>query len=183
MTVSGNNTSSGLSGEKVIDVLLKEHEITCSQIREMVSYSDRMFGLGTTLVGAVFLYGVKERLAEVMVAVSFVFIALLLFSTTVYTAIFSLGGYRLYVEETLNQLMGRRLLRWEQMAPRILHTSFPVLSVSAFIGILLFAVVFFGWRAAKSAFQPETMSLINYGYAIGGLLLIGSFLKLTPGTP
>lgn len=125
MTAPGNHVNFGVSEEKVLDVLLKEHEITCSQIREMVSYSDRMFGLGITLIGAIFLYGFKERLAEVMVAVSFVFIALLLFCTTIYTAIFSLGGYRLYIEERLNQLMGRRLLRWERMAPQLLHSSSP----------------------------------------------------------
>lgn len=178
MTLPSNNTDSRLSREKIVDVLLKEHEITCSQIREMVSYSDRMFGLGITLVGAVFIYGVKERLAEVVVAVSFIFIALLLFSATIYTCIFSLGGYRLYVEEQLNHMLGRNLLKWERMAPHILHKSFPVLSMSIFISILVFAFIVFGWRSANDTFQPQVISLINHAYAIGGLLLLGSCLKL-----
>ena len=178
MTESGNHKKSGLSGDKVVDVLLKEHEITCSQIREMVSYSDRIFGLGITLVGALFLYGFKEHLEKVMIAVSFVFIALLLFSTTIYTGIFSLGGYRLYIEEQLNQLMGRQLLSWERMTPKILHSSFPVFGMTTFTGILLFVVVASSWQTASDAFQPDTVSLITSGYAIGGLLLLGSFLKL-----
>lgn len=175
-----NSTSKKLpiDDAKVFDVLLKEYEITCSQIREMVSYSDRMFSLGVTLVGAVFLYGIKEKLAGVIVTVSFVSITLLLFLTTVYTAIFSLGGYRLYIAEQLNQLMGYDYLRWEKITPQVLHKSFPVLSLFAFIACWLSVIIFYGWRSASSLFNPEDMALIKAAYEVGGLLLIASFLSL-----
>ena len=92
-----------------IDVLLKEHEIICTQIREMVSYSDRILGVGVTILGAVFVYGIKEKTFEITVATPFALTFLLLFCASVFSAILTLGGYRRYLEEGALRVWGKAI--------------------------------------------------------------------------
>src|SRR5205814_1667055 len=125
-----------------VDILLKEHDIICTQIREMVSYSDRMFGFGVTILGAVFLYGTKEGAHAITIATPFAITLLLLFCSSIYAAILSLGGYRRYLEDRLYGFIGERLLMWEHITPRILHNSFAVTSLYAFSAVLLFASMY-----------------------------------------
>lgn len=161
-----------------VDVLLKEHEIICTQIREMVSYSDRIFGFGVTILGAVFLYGIKETAHAITIATPFAVTLLLLFCSSIYAAILSLGGYRRYLEDKLSSLLGERLLMWEHITPRILHNSFAVASLSAFSTALLFASMYLGWSMAESQFTDACQSYLGAGYAASFLILLGSFLKL-----
>jgi hypothetical protein len=160
------------------DLLIKDYEITCAQIRDMVSYSDRMFGVGVTLVAAGFSYGVKEKLAEVIIAVSFLNIALLVFASSLYTGIFALGGYRRRIEEELNGILGGdSVLRWESVVPAAVHRSLPMRGFVALLLCLLVAVNYYGWRSATSLLSshPNLLLLIQIAYVASGALLIACY--------
>lgn len=167
-----------LESSKNVDVLLKEHEAICSQIREMVSYSDRIFGLGVTILGAVFVYGIKESAHAITMATPFAVSMLLLFCLSIYSAILSLGGYRRYLEDKLSRAIGETLLTWEIVTTKLLHNSFSVAALSAGSVSLLLASMYLGLHIAATELGADGSRLLVAAYAVCLLLLGGSFLKL-----
>ena len=156
-----------------VDVLIKEHEAICAQIREMVSYSDRILGFGITILGAVFLYGIKEAVHAITIATPFALSFLLLFCSSIFSAILSLGGYRRYLEDKLALQVGERILMWEYITPRILHTSFATASISVASVALLLTSMYLGWRVSAGVLDDQTRDFLVSGYAVTFLLLLG----------
>jgi SAM-dependent methyltransferase len=163
---------------KKIDVLLKEHEIVCTQIREMVSYSDRILGVGVTILGAVFLYGIKEKVNEITIATPFALTFLLLFCSSVFSAILTLGGYRRYLEDAFESQFGEQILRWEYITPRTLHSSFATTNMFIASFALLLASMFIGWTVSQNTLSKQNVMFILAGYAASISLLLGSYLKV-----
>jgi hypothetical protein len=166
--------------DHALDVLLKEHSLTCSQIHQMTSYTDKMLGAAVAVVSAALLYGIKENVPGIVIALPYVSVALLLYFSAVYTSVFSLGGYRRYLETQINSIVNRDLLRWELVASRVLHTSIAGTMLMLYLLTAYCVLSFFGWSAADTLVSPWLRILVKAGYVAGAALVTASIATIAP---
>ena len=160
------------------DVLLKEHEAICGQIKEIVSYSDKMLALFITITGSVVIYGIKEKLGIIIVIASFVVMILMLFVLTMNSAIMTLGGYRLYLEEQLNTTLNKQYIHWERVVSWNYHTSVSIISFKILAGFLFIIILYFGVVNAQEVVQNKYLIiLLNVLYVLGVILIGVSFIE------
>ena len=95
------------------DVLMKEYERLCDDIRSIEAMNNRVVGLGLTVVGTGFTYALKENQEA-----SFIYLPILLFGVFFFAAlqyydVYWMGGYKLSIENRINELSKKILLQWE----------------------------------------------------------------------
>jgi hypothetical protein len=98
-----------------IQVLLKEYERVCSDIRAIETMNDKVVGFGLTLVGAGFAYGVQQNIVEIFFFLPVALLGVLLYAVLQYHNMFWFGGYKRAVEEKVNELSSGPVLNWEAL--------------------------------------------------------------------
>ena len=100
------------------DVLLQEYLRVCTDIRTIEGANDRVIGLGATFVVAAATVGLAQHVVPLFFALPFAIIGVIFYGVMSYVWVFSLGGYKLYLEEEINRTIGERLLLWEALVPK-----------------------------------------------------------------
>lgn len=156
-----------------LDVLLKEHSITCSQIHQMVNYSDKMVSISVGGIGLAFLYGVKESSSVAIAALPFITLGLMSYFCSVFYSIAVLGGYRKYLEERINLQMEEATICWEKVTSRLLHNSLPAIGIASILGFLYLTLCAVAWNSANEIVSVEIARLIKAVY-VGGAFFLGA---------
>ncbi|NGQ93207.1 hypothetical protein G5V65_20155 [Rhodobacter sp. HX-7-19] len=164
--------------EPRLDVLLKEHAITCSQIHEMVNYSDKMVSISLAGIGLAFTYGVKESSAVAIVALPFIALGLLAYFCSVFYSIAVLGGYRKCLEEEINKFTGLPALCWEKVTTKLLHNSIPAIGIVVVLGLLYLSLCAVAWGNVSTTAGEQVTRMIKLAYVGGGLFLSAASLSL-----
>lgn len=164
--------------ELMLDVLTKEHSITCSQIHQMVNYSDKMVSIAVGGIGIGFLYGIKEASPVAMITLPFIAFGLISYFCTVFYSIAVLGGYRKHLEEKLNSHLKEDVISWEKVTSKILHNSLPAIGIALVLGGSYVALCAVGWNSANAIVDETVTRLVKAGYLAGGAYLVAAALSL-----
>jgi len=98
-----------------LEVLIGEYGRLCDDIRLLETRSEKIIGLGFTVVGAGITYGLKENLVEVFLFLPIAMIGVFLYAGQQYYNLFWLGGYKRAVEDKINKLAGQIIVYWEAL--------------------------------------------------------------------
>lgn len=158
--------------QKKLDVLLHEHEQTCSQIHQLVNSTDKMASLASAAIGFTFLYGIQQNLTLVVVSVPYLIAGLLLYYASVFNAVHTLGGYRKYLEKRINFFVADRLLTWEDTASHVLHKSYPPIALAIFFALTYVTAWVIAIQTLSSSTLDYYQSAIQAGYVVSAGLVV-----------
>lgn len=139
------------------DVLLKEYERLCTDIRSIESANEKILGLGFTLIGLGATAGIFQKVAPIFFVLPIAVVGLIAYAAVSYLCIFSMGGYKRHLEDLINAQAGEKLLLWEQLARfrertsingHVLRTIYLVIAVSIFVISILQLSEHYGLRVA-----------------------------------
>lgn len=122
-------------------VLLKEYERLCTDIRSIESANEKILGLGFTLIGLGATAGIFQEVAPIFFVLPIAVVGIIAYAAVSYLCIFSMGGYKRHLEDLINSHAGETLLLWEQLVRfrertsingHVLRMIYLVISVSIF---------------------------------------------------
>ncbi len=112
---------------KQTSVLLAEYERVYTEIMDMQRKSETLFGFGLTGIGASLIYGIKGEVPGIFAIATIFALVLILYIAVCYCVIMSLGGYKQYLEEAINQHTNSGWLVWEgHITKPILQDPWPM---------------------------------------------------------
>lgn len=100
---------------KILSVLLSEYQRTCGEIKSIESNNEKIVGFGLTIISAAFVSGLSQDISEVHFIIPPAVVGVLLYGMMTYCNVFSLAGYKRYLEDEINLIMERNILVWEQL--------------------------------------------------------------------
>ncbi len=125
------------------DVLLHEYERMCEEIRTVESNNEKVIAFGLSIITAAFTIGVAQHVVQIFLIIPLALVGVFLYATLLYTYVFSMGGYKAYLEDRLNERLGERVLLWERLV-QIRQAKNPIrpalVAIYLLIGIILGAV-------------------------------------------
>lgn len=122
-------------------VLLKEYERLCTDIRSIESANEKILGLGFTLIGLGATAGIFQKVAPIFFVLPIAVVGIIAYAAVSYLCIYSMGGYKLYIEDRINEIVGGPLLVWEKLVRfrektsingHVLRVIYFIISVSIF---------------------------------------------------
>jgi hypothetical protein len=171
--------TSQTDNEREMGVLIEEHRAICDQIKEVVSYSDKMLALFLTVTGVLVGYGMKENMPVIIVMASFLVMLLMLFALTMNSAMLTLGGYRMYIEDKMNTCLGKDVVFWEKIAAKRIHYSYSLIGFQVMMFMVLVWVLYYGMVSAQDYFKGYGVLLyINILYVLGFVMMVLGFVDL-----
>lgn len=148
LTLTKTKACQLMEDQKKLDALLVEFQRVSEEIVSMQRKSESLMGYGLTIAGfsMVYLY-LKEPGPGYGLLPVFLLLGLFHYFIVNYIVVMSLGGYKRYVEETLDSVIGAKLLVWErQIAPDLLHNSLAMRSLWIVLAIVPITSLLFGFR-------------------------------------
>lgn len=118
--ISKNSTSSLIpdtmadAAEK-LSVLKSEYERMCTEIRSVEANNEKTVAFGLSIITAAFAVGAAQHVCEIFFIIPIAITGVFFYAVLMYTFVFSMGGYKAFLEERLNELMGSQFLLWEQL--------------------------------------------------------------------
>lgn len=147
-------------------VLLKEYERLCTDIRSIESTNEKILGLGFTLIGLGATAGIFQKVAPIFFVLPIAVVGIIAYAAVCYLCIYSMGGYKRHLEDCINAQAEETILVWEQLVRfrerasingHVLRAIYLVISVSIFGISILQLSENYGLRTA---------------WAMGALLLV-----------
>ena len=132
------------------DYLIKECEIISNRILSVWLNSVRIIVIGITLL--IGLLGLAYRgiglesngtMKEVLVLLPIGFFFLLYYAIYLFTEVNSLGGYKKFLEEKLNERAGTDIFLWESKVSPMMKKCTSTILLFVYIGFLGCASIFF----------------------------------------
>jgi hypothetical protein len=99
-----------------VELLLSQYKILSEDIRSVEAMSEKVLGVGFTLISALIVYCLKESIREIYFASTPAYLGLLLFMSSQYNTVFWKGGHKRSIEIQINIITGRNTLIWEELA-------------------------------------------------------------------
>lgn len=138
--------------DKELEILQKEYESLCTQINSLMSSTDKIIGLGFTILAVALTLGLKDNLQAVILLVPFATIFVLFYAIATYSTVFSLGGYKHLIEEYINYKIGKNILIHEALVVKATHHSVAVGGMYALYFLFLLASIAFSIRNVLNEF-------------------------------
>lgn len=140
-----------------------------ADIRVIETTNDKVVGFGLTIVGAGFAYGIQQHLLPVFFFLPVGFLGVFFYATLQYHNMFWFGGYKRALEENINELSGRTVLRWEALVEtRRQHVNVINASLVSIYLMLLASAVAYSFAQIVNNFS----SLVAYVFAMVILILM-----------
>lgn len=130
-----------MTEEIKLEVLLKEYESVCTQINSLMSSTDKIIGLGFTILAAALTLGFKESVEAVILLIPFATIFVFFYAIATYSTVFSLGGYKHLIEEQINSILGKNIVIREALVVKATHHSIAVSGMYALYFLFLLASI------------------------------------------
>ncbi len=165
------------------EILLKEYERLCTEIRSIEANNEKVIGFGIAIITAGLAYGIDKDLLALFFFVPIGLLGVVFYAILQYRRLFRLGGYKRSLEYKLNEISGQQLLIWEDIVAstsrlnisnrslgaiyisvilmssvlslhKIYHsTPFLVFVVFAVVQIVFFVTAAYALREARRAFE------------------------------
>jgi hypothetical protein len=146
-----------------LQTFLKEYERVSSDIRVIEAMNDKVVGFGLTIVGAGFAYGIQQNLLLTFFFLPLGFLGVFFYATLQYHNMFWLGGYKRALEEKINELSERTVLRWEALVEtRRQRVNVINASLVSIYLVLLVSAVAYSFARIIANFSP----MIAYAFAV-----------------
>lgn len=120
-----------------LDILLSEFNNVSQSIRSLMSSTEKIIAIGFTILVTGLGLGLKEDILEIFFLIPIAVLAMLFYAISIYTAVLLFGGYKKHLEESINKILGKNILIWEDLIRKLFHRSLPV-TVLYFIYLIFF---------------------------------------------
>jgi hypothetical protein len=151
------------------DILREEYLRLCADIRSVESTNERILTLGAGLVTAAFAYGfANPAYNQLFVVIPIAATILMIYGCLVYFWVYSMGGYKLHIEELLNREIGATILIWETLAPERAKSNVGRFVLPALYGLIWAVLVVFSALKVEQAYPENILIILSVGF---GLLL------------
>lgn len=125
------------------EVLIREYERMCTEIRTVEANNEKVITFGLSIITAAFAIGAAQHVSTVFLLIPIALVGVFLYAALLYTYVFSMGGYKRYLEDRLNEHIGKKVLLWERMVAirqkrNIIRPA--LVAIYLLIGIVLGAV-------------------------------------------
>jgi hypothetical protein len=97
------------------EMLRSEYERMCVEIRAIEANNEKAIAFGLSIISAAFAVGIAQHVREIFFIVPVAIVGVFFYAVLMYTYVFSMGGYKAFLEDRLNELMGSRFLLWERL--------------------------------------------------------------------
>jgi hypothetical protein len=125
--------------------------------------NDKVVGFGLTIVGAGFAYGIQQHLLQAFFFLPLGFLGVFFYATLQYHNMFWFGGYKRALEEKINDLSGRTVLRWEALVEtRRERVNVINASLVSIYLVLLLSAVAYSFAQIVANFSP----VVAYAFAM-----------------
>ena len=160
-----------------LDVLMKEYDIVSGEIRQRLATNERVMGLGLTIIVVGLTFAIKDNVKEILLFMPIGFFAVLFYALQNNTALVSLGGYRCHLQEQINARVGKKILTWETIAPKLVHKNATVAALYAIYGLILSFSIAVSFRTAWNSYPPYVFIVNLILIAIVTALLVFSLTR------
>ena len=120
-----------------LDLLVKQSDGFGSAITSLMLLSERVIGVGSSIVLAALAVAVKEKAYEVVLILPVPMFALYFYFVNLHTAVLEMGGYKKRLEEQINELVGRPLYLWETALVSQRHANLANIFLAIIFGLIL----------------------------------------------
>lgn len=148
-------------------VLLQEYQRVCDDIRSIESSGDRVISIALAILATGLTFGIEKHIDYIFAIIPMAILGMLFYSVLMYVWIFSLGGYKQHLEETINEVVGQNLLLWERLVPirqRLNLASKALISVYILVSGAILAV---------SVYKIFTVYGQVIGHIFSAILILG----------
>ncbi len=125
-----------------LELLTKEHEHAWEDIRLFMGTNEKVMGLGFTLLGTGLALGFKEQIKEIMIFLPIAVLAILFYSMYNLNVIMTLGGYKKYIEEKINNEINENILIWEDIVKDLHHNNIIAIFLYLIYTIFFLATIY-----------------------------------------
>jgi hypothetical protein len=164
--------------ESKLEVLMKEYEAAWQQIQTRAGINEKIVGLGLTVLTAGLVYGIKEKVGEMLLVVPVGFFGIMFYSVFITTDIMSLGGYRRHLEERINAILGENVLLAEEIARKLIHRHFSLVCLYIIYAVALGLTIFLSLKTALQIYGSPTFAGLSIFLALLFFALLISLIKL-----
>lgn len=98
-----------------LGVLKSEYERMCTEIRSVEANNEKAVAFGLSIITAAFAVGAAQHVFEIFFIIPIAITGVFFYAVLMYTFVFSMGGYKAFLEDRLNELMGSQFLLWERL--------------------------------------------------------------------
>lgn len=141
--------------EKRANLLFAEYKILLDEIRERIGRSDKIMATGLTVLGAGLVYGIKEKVNEILLVLPIGLCGVIFYAIFNTTIVLTIGGHRKYLAERINSYFGEELLIWETISNKTIHSNISQRCLGYLYALSLITAILTGFITA-----------LHYGYAI-----------------
>jgi len=135
-------------------ILSNEYDRMCVEIRAIESNNEKAIAFGLSLITATFAVGIAQHVHIFFFVIPIALVGVFFYAALMYSYVFSMGGYKAYLEDRINEKVGKNLLLWERLVKMRQKRN---IIRPALIGIYLFIGFMLG---GVSEFDIST----NYGF-------------------
>ena len=168
-------SAAGLS----VDAALRAYDSAHAEGVSMQRKADAAVGFGLAFVSAAMSLGLYQGIKEAFFFVPLASLSILLYMVLVYTIVLALGGYRRFLEERINEVLGRALLAWERsVAPDVSHGSATTTLSWVALGALPVGLTGFSLYKAHSVRDDWLFTFLAVCCAAMGLALAGALIQM-----
>lgn len=148
------------------DVILKEYDRVCADIRGYESYTDRIVGLGFTLLSIGLTVGVAQKVAVVFFILPIALIGVLAYAVMNARWVRELGAYKEHLEYKLNKMCGEEILIWEKLVLENVSTNSSFVALWAVYFIVSVTIFYVSITSISAAYGG------NIAHAMAAVLLL-----------
>lgn len=164
--------------EKKIDLLLKEYEIISQEIEKRIGRSDKIIGYGLTILGVGIVYGLKEGINEIILAIPLGFFGVMFYAVFNTTIVMTLGGYRRSLGERINAFFDENILIWEAISKKLIHRCFALICLNSIYSTLLGLTIFISFYSTYSYYEWKIMTAFSFIVAFCFVTLSACIIKM-----
>lgn len=157
-----------------LSVLLADYDRTSADIRTLENGNFQHIGLALTFISGAAVFG-KDHVNEVFYFIPVALVAIVAYILNSYTGLYSLGGYRRYLSEAINQRVGLEVISWENI---VVEREKPGSNTSFLVFVMFAALFILGLLIVSFVKISEQRYLNGIGVSIYGAVCLSGVVLL-----
>jgi len=164
--------------ELKIELLIKECDSVGQEIKTLFLASEKVIGLGLAIIAAGLTFGLKEKINEILLFLPIAVLGVMLYGVHIFTELMSLGGYKCYLEERINTILGENILLWESFIAKERHRAFITYFLHFVYLLFLASTIYISLNTACRHYESRVFWGIVIVILTLSIGLIVSFVKM-----
>jgi hypothetical protein len=163
-----------------IKVITEEIDKITTLINSVRQLNVQILGFGLAGAITILTYGLQENSYEIFIVIPYVLLGILFYNSLFLSGVFSLAGYKRYLENELNKELDEQIIKWELIAKKYIRTPLISIGINAMYVVFFFSTIFLlssNWDTYTTLFKNAL--ILSYAlWAVLSILLIITLIRI-----